>query len=314
LFQDLSVHSGILPILTFAVGLPLILIGVTILLSTVLAYLFKLIFNTKNLTKFGKKMNKRLNERSKARRDTYRKIPHILIFIGLFVLWFIGVVSVKSFTGNIEGMIPIENNMIYVYLQILTIPNSIKSVLLSLGWFYYLLFFFFYSLCLSMLANEFTRKTKKFSFPFNIFCTIFLCEEERKGYGAYLHFAIGQMFAAFICPPMVYFSILGISSIADLMTSQIGIRYGKTHIHWNDEKTWEGTIAGVIICFIISFFFIGVIWALIFTLCFFLFDISTNKPINISDNLLIPIGTAIVFVVIRFLFNLNYSAIILAWI
>jgi len=314
LFQDISVHSGILPILTLAVGLPLILIGLTILLSTGLVLLFKMIFNTKDLTKFGKKMNKKLNERTKARKDTYRKIPHVLIFIGLFVLWFIGVMVVKSFTGKIEGMIPSENNMIYVYLQILTIPNSIKSVLLSLGWFYYLLFFFFYCLCLSMLANEYTRKTKNFSFPFNIFSTVFLSEEERKGYGTYLHFGIGHMFAALFCPPMVFFSILGMSSIADLMTSQIGIRYGKARIHWNNDKTWEGTIAGVFICFIICFFFIGVIWASIFTLCFLLFDIFTNKPINISDNLLIPIGTAIVFVVIRFLFNLNYSSLILVWI
>ena len=113
---------------------------------------------------------------------------------------------------------------------------------------------------------------------------------EREKYGTYLYFTIGQMFSAFISPPMVFLAILGMSSISDSMTSQIGIRYGKHHILWNEKKTWEGTIAGIITTFIISFLFVGMLWALIFTVLFLLFDIFTNKPINISDNLLIPIG------------------------
>lgn len=314
MYQNTSIHAGVLTILTLSLGLPIILIGITVIISTGLLYLLKIIFKNKDFTAFSENVKKELSKRSKATLDTYRKIPHILIFVGLFVLWYIGVVFVKSVAGTTEGMIPFENNILSLYLQVLTIPNSIKYVLLSLGWFYYLLFFFFYIFCLGILANEFSRKTKNFVFPFNIFCNIFLCEEEKQGYGTYLHFAVGHMFAAFVCPPMVFFTILGMSSIADLTTSQIGIRYGKTHIRWNKNKTWEGTIAGVIICFIISIFFVGILWGLIFSLCFLFIDTFTNKPINLSDNLLIPLGIAIIYLLIRFFFNLNYNSIILAWI
>lgn len=115
------------------------------------------------------------------------------------------------------------------------------------------------------------------------------------------------MFASFISPPMVLFSILGICSISDLMTSQIGIRYGKRHIKWNKDKTWEGTLAGILSAFIICFLFIGLIWALIFTLIFFIFDIFTTKPVNISDNLIVPISCGIVYFFVRFIFDLDYT-------
>ncbi|MFX0176157.1 MAG: hypothetical protein ACFE85_08000 [Candidatus Hodarchaeota archaeon] len=314
IFQDLSLISNLLQLWIFSLCLPIILIGMIIIISTVIAYFCKYYFKEKNFSSFGNKMRIKLSERSKLRNDIYRKIPHILIFIGLFVLWYIGVYFVKNVTGSTEGMIPFENNMLYLYFQILTEPNSVIEVLFSLGWFYYLLFFFFYSFSLCMLANEYTRKSKRIFFPFNIFCTILLCDEEKSGYGTYLYFAISHLFTAFLCPPMVLFTILGISSIADLMTSQVGIRFGKNHIKWNEDKTWEGTLAGIIGCFVISLFFTGLIWAFIFSIVFLLFDILTRKPINMSDNLLVPIGLAIIFVIIRFYFNLDYYTIILTWI
>ena len=314
IFQDASPVLNAMKLLVLSLGLPILIVGVIIIFSTVFMYFYKYMFEEKNFLSFRNRMRVKLNERSKLRNDTYRKIPHILIFVGLFVVWYIGIVFVKNFRGNTEGMIPFENNMLYLYFRILTEPNSIIEVIFSLGWFYYLLFFFFYTLCLFMLANEYTRKSKRLYFPFNILCTIFLCDEEKSGYGTYLYFAIGQLFTSFLCPPMVLFTILGISSIADLMTSQIGIRFGKNHIKWNKNKTWEGTLAGIICCFVISLFFMGFFWAIIFSIGFLIFDTLTEKPINLSDNLLVPIGLTVIFVIIRFYFNLDYYTIILTWI
>jgi dolichol kinase len=211
-------------------------------------------------------------------------------------------------------MIPEENNMLLLYIRLFNEPNSINEVLFSLGWFYYLLFFFFYVLSIFMLINEFSRKSKKLSFPFTFFTKIYFNDKEHENYGTYLFFAIGQMFAAFISPPMIFFAILGISSISDLMASQIGIRFGKKHIKWNENKTWEGTLAGTITTFIICFLFIGVFWSLIFTVAFLVFDVVTNKPINISDNLLIPIGCSLIYIIVRFFFGLDYYTILLFWI
>ena len=313
MFQDTTLYSSTIPIFSLSFGLPLLIIGAIVLISSVLLFLFKKFFKNKDLSKFWNSLEEKSNKRSKLRGDTYRKIPHVLIFIGLLFIWYLGVSIVKDLIGSISGMIPDENNMFLLFLTIITEPGSISAVLFSLGWFYYLLFFFFYMFCFFMLANEFTRKAKRLAFPFNFLCKVLLCEEEKRSYGTYLFFAIGQMVAALITPPMVFLTILGMSSLADLATSQVGIRYGKNKIKWNNEKSWQGSIAGVIVCFIICTLFIGIYWALIFTFAFFIFDVFTNKPLNISDNLLIPLGSSLIFLFVRFFFNFNYYTIILMW-
>ena len=304
MFQDVSFHFDLIPLWLSTLALPILILIFIVLLSSLVGYLYK-------SGKLRDTYKKKLKEKSDARKDLYRKIPHILIFIGILFLWLIGSYIIYSGTGSLDGMIPSENNTLYLYLQVLTTPNIIHDVLFSLGWFFYLLFFFFYIFTLIMLVNEYTRKSHYFSFPFNFICNIFLNEEERQGYGTYLYFAVGHMFAAFTCPPMVFFSILGTSSIADLVASQIGIRYGKNRISFNKKKTWEGAIAGFLASFILSFIFIGFIWSIIFSIAFTLFDVLTNKPLDASDNLIIPIGLSVLYFLIRFLFNLNYFTLII---
>ena len=313
MLQDASLYTFTIPIFILSFGLPLLVIGALTLISSILLIIFKKICRKKDFTKYWASFEEKSNKRSKLRHDTYRKIPHVLMFLGLLLVWYIAVIVVKDIIGSISGMIPTDNNMFQLFITLVTEPNSIKTVLYSLGWFYYLLFFFFYAFCFIMLANEFTRKAKHFGFPFNFLCKFLLCEEEKRSYGTYLFFSIGQMVAALLTPPMVFLTILGISSLADLATSQVGIRYGKNKIKWNKVKSWQGSIAGIIVCFLICTLFIGVYWALIFTIAFFLFDIFTNRPLNISDNLLIPLGSSLIYVFIRFFFNFNYYTIILTW-
>jgi len=138
---------------------------------------------------------------------------------------------------------------------------------------------------------------------------LLLSEEEKEKYGTYLYFAIGQMFAAFICPPMAFFAILAMSSIGDLVPSQVGMRVGKLHIPWNKKKTFEGTFIGTAVSFILCYFFVGFIYAIIFAISFMCIDLFTRKPLNISDNLLIPIGCSLIFIFIRYGFDLNYNTI-----
>jgi len=311
MFQIDFYHDIYLPLWIGALGIPLLFIGGAVLISTVLVYIYRLIYGSKEYTKLEERMAKRLEEMSKTRRDTYRKISHVLIFIGLFVIWMIAYYHVMHSEKTWVGMIPEDNNMLAMYYRLINEPDAMREVLFNQGWFYFLIFFFFYGLCMFLLVNELTRKTKKISFPFNLFPKLVMTEEEKESYGTYLYFAIGQMFAAFLCPPMVFFAILGMAGIGDLMTSQIGIRYGKHHIKWNDNKTWEGNIAGTITSFAICFFFLGIIWALIFAIAFMAIDLFTDKPINLSDNLLIPIGCALLYVFIRFYYDLNYFTIIM---
>ncbi len=308
--QEILLQPIIAPLFFFAVGIPIAFVSVLMIITTALVSISK-----KKVKKNFSKLNTKLLEKrklwSKAKKDTLRKLNHVLIFIGLLVVWYIGLYLVMFFTGSSSGMIPTENNMILVYIRVINEPNSMREILFSFGWFYYLLFFFFYVLSLFMLANEFARKSRFLSFPFTIFPKLYLSEKESENYGTYLYFALGQMFAAFICPPMVFFTILGISSISDLVTSQVGIRYGSSYILWNKRKTWEGSLAGMIVTFIICFFFIGIYWSVFFSLIFLIIDIFTNKPVNLSDNLLIPIGCSLTYVLLRFILNFDYSSLIL---
>jgi len=314
MFQDASLHSLTLPLFLLSLGVPILSFLIIIIVSSLVYIIIKFGLKSHVFTKYKENMMSRFAKRSKLRNDIYRKLAHVLIFIGLFILWSIGTIIVQDLSGSTEGMIPDDNNMLYLYIRIFTQPDSFNEVLFSLGWFYYLLFFFFYSFTMLMFSIEFTRKTSYFSFPFNFICAVYLCDEEEEGYGAYLYFTLGQMVASFFCPPMVFLAILGISSIADLMTSQIGIRFGKHKIIHNLDKSWEGAIAGCITSFIICIFFLGFIWAIIFTLIFFIIDVITKKPVNVSDNLLIPMGCALVFVLIRYFLAINYSPILLIWI
>jgi dolichol kinase len=303
--ESLTIY-GVLSLWMYALGAPIIIIGLLVLISTCIVYIFRLMDKNANVERLEEKWNKKVKNISKARRDTYRKISHVLIFIVLFIIWFIGYSLVMASTSHWVGMIPDENNTLRSYLILLTVPNQTAEVLYSLGWFYYLIFFFFYAMCLFLIVNEITRKTKYLSFPLSLFPKLVMTEEEKLSYGTYLYFAIGQMFAAFLCPPMAFFSILGISSIADLMTSQVGIRWGKRHIKWNSDKTWEGTIAGTITSLVLCYFFVGIIWSIIFTLAFLLIDLITSKPLNVSDNLLIPIACSLIYISVRYFFDLNY--------
>jgi dolichol kinase len=310
--QDITLKLFFVPLWLIALGGPMLLIGILVLISTGVIYLIRK-DSQKKVLKLSLKLGEKRKYWSKAKKDTLRKLNHILIFIGLLFVWYIGLFLANIYTGTSAGMIPEENNMFKLYLRIFFEPSSISQELFSLGWFYYILFFFFYIMCLFMLLNEFARKSKKLYFPFTFFTKIYLSEKETKSYGTYLYFAIGQMFAAFACPPMVFFMILGSGSISDLMTSQIGIRFGKRKIKWNQKKTWEGTIAGTSVTLIIGFLFVGFFWSLIFSIAFLWIDVITDKPFDLSDNLLIPIAFSLIYLFIRFFFNLNYYTIIIFW-
>ena len=297
--QETTLQVFVIPLWILTLGLPLIVIILLLLISTVISFLNKRLFGKEFLSK---KLNQK-QIRSKVKEDNLRKLNHVLIFISVLIIWYIGLLVIRELTGSSDYMLPEENNMFLLYLRIINEPNSIGNIVASLGWLYFILFFFFYTLSLFIITIEFSRKSKFFSFPLNILPKLYLSENEIEKYGTYLYFSIGQMFSAFVCPPMVFFAILGIGSCGDLMASQIGIRFGKKHILWNEKKTWEGTIAGIITTFLICFLFIGIYWSLIFTVLFLLIDIFTDKPINISDNLLLPIGCSLSYIIIRFILS-----------
>ena len=310
---DVSLYDFIFPVFLLILILIPTILGLTLLISSISVLIYKkLKGNNAKLQEFKTKKSEKFKLTSSAKKDNYRKINHVFIFFGMLIVWFIGVYSVYSASGSLKGMIPDENDMGALYLQILTQPGGFSNSLLALGWFYYILFFFFYGFFFFMFVNEISRKSLHLSFPTNLFTTLFLTEKEKNRYGSYFYFAVAHLFASFITPPLVYFAILGISSLADLSASQVGIRYGKRKISWNSNKTWEGCIVSGLVSFLICFIFIGIWWSIIFSIIMIIVDLLTTKPLDVSDNLLIPLISSVTYVLIRTVFNLNYSSIILS--
>ena len=243
MFQDKDLHKFTMPLFLDAILIPLFLIFLGLIISTVVLLIFRALLRSKDFSEFKEKLNSKLAGMSKTRKDFMRKVWHIGIFIVLFILWYFSYEFVQTQMVGKKKKLKIEprtTNTFYLYLRILTKPKSIENVLFSLEWFYYVIFFFFYILSLVMLINEFTRKNKYLGFPLNFIPLLLLSEEEKEKYGTYLYFAIGHMFAAFICPPMAFFAILAMSSVGDLIPSQVGMRYGKLHILWNKKKRMKG--------------------------------------------------------------------------
>ena len=110
------------PLFFSAVGFPMVLVGALMITSTIIVSISK--EKTKNdFSKLNIKLQEKRKLWSKAKKDTLRKINHILIFIGLLIVWYIGLYLVLFFTGSSSGMIPPDNNMILLYIRIFSNYN-----------------------------------------------------------------------------------------------------------------------------------------------------------------------------------------------
>ena len=249
-----------------------------------------------------RKKRRKLNikEWKPVNRDIIRKLPHIIVFISFFIIWSIGCSVVYSHTGNLYGMFPMESDLLFLFSSMYSDVSNIHFYLYTLGWFYFFLIMVLYCFAIITLFMEFTRKSKNFSFPLNFISLRLLKKEEKESYGTFLYFFIGHLFAATFLPPLPFFAIISMSSIGDLVASQVGMRTKHYPIKWNKNKCWEGTISSTIVSFFLSYFFLGFIWAFLFAILFLIIDIVIKKPLNASDNLLIPICSTLLFLFLRF--------------
>ncbi|MBN1801335.1 MAG: hypothetical protein JW891_07505 [Candidatus Lokiarchaeota archaeon] len=292
----------------------ILLIFFSTTLNNVIKYRFS--FTLKFFYELETRLTQKIQVMNQTRQDTVRKINHVLMFVGLLVLWYICVVILLSVVGSLKGMIPEEQNVILVFFLMFSDQISPASALLNFGWFYYVIFYVFYVLFIVMIANEFTRKSHRTCLPFNYISRIVLTDEEIRSYGTYLYFSIGHLLASLFCPPMVFFAILGVSSIADLVASQVGIRFGKKQIRWNRKKTWEGSIAASLACFFICLLFVGITLSILFSVVFLVVDIITGvgfRNLNLSDNLLTPIALTLVYIFVEMAFNVPHQALLVFW-
>ncbi|MBD3352135.1 MAG: hypothetical protein GF364_11665 [Candidatus Lokiarchaeota archaeon] len=167
--------------------------------------------------------------------------------------------------------------------------------------------FHLYFLCIFFMAGylfimfETVRHSKIFYLPLDRIAFFMFREEEFDSLATYFEFFLAVSVSAFVLPPLLGFAIVGISCIGDLMASQCGIRWGKRHIRFNPKKTWVGTIAGTVSSFLITSIFAGNLYGFLAALVFMIIDIVTEKPVPISDNLLLPICETTLFIILNLL-------------
>ncbi|MHA1612575.1 MAG: hypothetical protein ACTSVZ_09030 [Promethearchaeota archaeon] len=230
--------------------------------------------------------------------DLKRKFYHLFVFILIFVFLYLGYLLIQKRT--------IHSEYASFYLELLDSywgsTNGLNYVELifirhSLPLAQTLTFLFMYGAMLVLLVIDLTRLSKKIHFIMHKESQSIMRYKELDTLGAYTHFAVSYLFASMVLPPMLFLASLCLASFADPTASIVGIKIGKKRYSWN-SKSLEGTIAGSIMAFITMFWFVGGIYALAGALLFALVDVFTPKPIELSDNLVMPVLITIVFVVL----------------
>ncbi|QEE16544.2 diacylglycerol/polyprenol kinase family protein [Promethearchaeum syntrophicum] len=168
---------------------------------------------------------------------------------------------------------------------------------------------FMYGMVIFMFTIELTRLSGHIFFLFQKKVQSIMREKEKNTFGSYTHFATGYFIAAWILPPFPFLAAMCLGSFADPIASIIGMKFGHRRYFWNG-KSIEGTIAGMIIAFGTMIIFVGWIYALVGSIVVFvLSDLITPKPLEISDNILMPIMISLVFVLLTAL-GIPYSPLI----
>ncbi|MBD3198343.1 MAG: hypothetical protein GF317_25055 [Candidatus Lokiarchaeota archaeon] len=312
--ENITIASFILPLWLLVLNISILCLFLIVLISTFASILYKKYFDTSEtrIHSFILKKQNKIRNASKLKRDSLRKLNHALLFCAMLVFFIVFGLLLKPFPEFFNFVFNSESNSLYLFSNFIVKTIDVESFLINLGGLRSIFYIFFYIFLLLMLFNEISRKSKLYKCPFNFLANMVLSEEEIKEYGSYLYFAVGHIFASLFCPPIILYAILGMSTISDLASSQVGIRFGRYKIQWNSQKSWEGTIAGTLVCFLLCFLISGPIWSSIFTILFFIIDISTGDPIDVSDNLLIPFTGTLIYIIMSAFLTISCDSLFLA--
>lgn len=119
---------------------------------------------------------------------------------------------------------------------------------------------------------------------------------EKKRYAiAPITFTLGIIISLLIFPAPIAYTSITILTIGDSMANISGKLLGKTPIFYNKNKTVEGTIIGFITAFFISNLFINPIKAGISSAVGMMVE---SLPLPTNDNLVIPLSSGIILILI----------------
>ena len=154
---------------------------------------------------------------------------------------------------------------------------------------------------LLLLTIEYSRLSKKFYFPFQEIVQKQLRWEEKNAIGSYIFLMTGLAVSSLLLPSFLFLGVASVVSFGDSAASLIGLKRG-SHKYPHNNKTIEGTIAGGLVTLFTVFLFAGIYFAIAAVIIFVLIDLICPNPLNLNDNLLLPLVLTGVFI---FLFVLG---------
>ncbi|TFG17346.1 MAG: hypothetical protein EU531_03560 [Promethearchaeota archaeon] len=143
---------------------------------------------------------------------------------------------------------------------------------------------------------------------FNFLTKSMLRNKEKNAAGPQIYIMTGFIFSYMLYMSGIihisaFFAGILIACLSDAAAALIGRNYGKHKIYLrnNETKSIEGFIAGVMVAYIVGFFFVGPIYAIIGALIFFITDyFPAFTADNILNPIFIPIGIQVFIVLLGF--------------
>lgn len=161
--------------------------------------------------------------------------------------------------------------------------------------------FFLFILSLYKGNRHSIRKSLPFRVKFfekieNVFFDMINSLERKKAYPYYgaFSFYLASTIVLFFFSKEIAMLAIAVLAIEDSVSTLIGIHYGKTKLFWNTKKSFEGMLFGFFAALLVCLLLANPLKALIAAVSGALIE---TLPIEIDDNLTIPIGTAILLVI-----------------
>lgn len=160
-----------------------------------------------------------------------------------------------------------------------------------------------------IFPNELLRlRFPELSYPFKTVILSRLRHREHGLFGAHYYIAAASPLAAlwvtrdssaWDTTVYAFIAVLAVSVFADTASALVGIRFGRRKWFHNPNKSYIGSIGGVLVALFVAWPLVGLPMAVVTAGVFLLVDVLAPVPISVSDNLLNPLALAATYTLLQ---------------
>lgn len=235
-------------------------------------------------------------------KEVFRKTPHLLMGLFIAVYLALGYLILRGLWAILYGGRPGNGESAQNLDAVIRLADA---PWLESGHIFSLMALL--ALLVLLAPNELLRlRYPELSYPFKQTILRAQRRKEEGLFGAHLYIVIALPLAIValtfdgsnwpVTIPAVV-ALIAVTIFADAMSALIGRRFGRTKWFHNSDKTYVGTLAGVVTAFIVALPFVGIPVAFVTAGVFLIIDALAPVPAPFTDNILNPIGLAIAYVV-----------------